>query len=73
MCEVLGISMDWLSDLLHISHRTLQRTADADLLGVSASEELFEIAELVSEGIKVFETFEDFRGWLHSRPYIFKG
>lgn len=72
MCEVLGISMDWLSDLLHISHRTLQRTADVDLLGVSASEQLFEIAELVSEGIKVFETFEDFRGWLHSRPYIFK-
>jgi len=73
ICEVLGISMDRLSDLLHISHRTLQRKADDDLLGVSASEQLFEIAEMVSEGIDVFETLEDFRNWLHSRPYIFKG
>jgi putative toxin-antitoxin system antitoxin component (TIGR02293 family) len=73
ICEVLGISMDRLSDLLHISHRTLQRKADDDLLGVSASEQLFEIAEMVSEGIDVFETLEVFRNWLHSRPYIFKG
>jgi putative toxin-antitoxin system antitoxin component (TIGR02293 family) len=73
ICEVLGISMDRLSDLLHISHRTLQRKSDTDLLGVSASEQLFEIAKLVSEGIRVFETLEDFRNWLHSKPYIFKG
>src|SRR5690554_2079671 len=31
VCEVLDISMDKLSDLLHISHRTLQRKADDDL------------------------------------------
>src|SRR5690606_30330881 len=67
------ISMDRLSDLLHISHRTLQRKADDDLLGVAASERLFEIAEMVSEGINVFETLASFRKWLHSTPYIFKG
>jgi putative toxin-antitoxin system antitoxin component (TIGR02293 family) len=73
VCEVLDISMDRLSDLLHISHRTLQRKADDDLLGVAASEKLFEIAEMVSEGINVFETLASFRKWLHSTPYIFKG
>lgn len=71
ICEVLGISMDKLSDLLHISHRTLQRKADDDLLGVSSTEQLFEIAELVSEGIDVFNTLDNFRSWLHSTPYIF--
>lgn len=71
VCEVLGISMDKLSDLLHISHRTLQRKADEDLLGVSSTEQLFEIADLVSEGIDVFNTLDNFRSWLHSTPYIF--
>lgn len=73
VCEVLDISMDKLSDLLHISHRTLQRKADDDLLAVSITEQLFEIAEVVSEGIKVFDTLENFRSWLHSTPYLFNG
>ena len=70
MCEVLDISMDKLSDLLHISHRTLQRKADDDLLTVSNTEQLFEIAELISEGIDVFDTLPNFQKWLHSKPYI---
>ncbi len=73
VCDVLNISMDRLSDLLHVSHRTLQRKADDDLLTVSNSEQLFEIAEVVSEGIEVFETLDNFRKWLHSTPYIFNG
>ncbi|WP_026450647.1 type II RES/Xre toxin-antitoxin system antitoxin [Aequorivita capsosiphonis] len=73
LCEVLNISMDKLSDLLHVSHRTLQRKADDDLLTVSNSEQLFEIAVVVSEGIDVFETLDNFRKWLHSTPYIFNG
>lgn len=73
VCEVLQISMDRMSDLLHISHRTLQRKADDDLLAVSNTEQLFEIAEVVSEGVKVFNNLENFRKWLHSTPYIFNG
>ena|GEM_PF-277598 len=73
LCEVLGISMERLSDLMHISHRTLQRKADDDLLTVSSTEQLFEIAELVSNGIEVFDTLDNFRKWLHSTPYIFNG
>lgn len=71
LCDVLGISMERLSDLMHISHRTLQRKADDDLLTVSSTEQLFEIADLVSKGIEVFDTLENFRKWLHSTPYIF--
>lgn len=73
VCEVLIISMERLSELLHISHRTLQRKADDDLLTVANTEQLFEIAEVVSEGIKVFDTIENFRKWLHSTPYLFNG
>lgn len=73
ICEVLDVSMDRLSDLLHISHRTLQRKANEDLLPIPITEQLFEIAEVVSEGIEVFGTLENFRRWLHSTPYIFQG
>ena len=71
--EVLNISMDRLSELLHISHRTLQRKENDELLGVSITEQLLEIAEVVSVGIDVFGTLEDFRVWIHSTPYILKG
>jgi putative toxin-antitoxin system antitoxin component (TIGR02293 family) len=73
ICEVLDISMDRLSELLHVSHRTLQRKDDDDLLSVYSTEQLFEIAEVVSEGIEVFDTLDNFRAWLHSTPYIFNG
>ena len=73
VCEVLEVSMDRLSELLHISHRTLQRKSDDDLLGVSTTEQLFQIAEVVSNGIEVFDTLDNFRKWLHSTPYIFNG
>lgn len=73
VCEVLDVSMDRLSELLHTSHRTLQRKSDDDLLGVSTTEQLFQIAEVVSNGIEVFDTLDNFRKWLHSTPYIFNG
>ncbi|MEH6764418.1 MAG: antitoxin Xre/MbcA/ParS toxin-binding domain-containing protein [Aequorivita antarctica] len=73
ICEVLAISMDRLSDLLHVSHRTLQRKADDDLLTVSNTEQIFEIADVVSKGIEVFDTLDNFRNWLHSTPYVFNG
>lgn len=73
LCEVLNISMDKMSQLLHISHRTLQRKEDTDLLSASATEQLLQIAEVVSEGVDVFDTIESFRNWLHSTPYILNG
>lgn len=73
LCEVLQISMEKLSDLLHISHRTLQRKADTDPLTISNSQQLIEIAEVVSEGVKVFNTLDSFRKWVHSTPYVFNG
>ncbi len=73
LSEVLNISMDRLSDLLHISHRTLQRKNDDEFLGVSITEQILEIAQIVSEGIDVFGTIENFRAWVHSTPYILDG
>ncbi len=73
LSEVLGLSMEQFSKLLHVSLRTLQRKDDKELLSVYSTEQLLEIASLVSRGIEVFATLENFKSWLHSSPYILNG
>ena len=58
--------MEHMSDLIHVSHRTLQRKSDTDLLNVYSTEQILEIAQVVSRGIEVLGTLENFTSWLHS-------
>lgn len=64
--KILGISMEAMSNLIHISHRTIQRKSDTDLLNVYSTEQVLEIAEVISRGIEVLGTLEAFTSWLHS-------
>ena len=63
---LLGISMEKMSDLIHISHRTIQRKAPEDLLNVYSTEQILEIAQVVSRGIEVLGSLDNFTSWLHS-------
>lgn len=63
---ILSISMEKMSQLLHISHRTLQRKNDTDLLNVYPTEQILEIADVISKGIEVFGSIDMFTKWLHS-------
>jgi len=65
LSAVLGISMEKMSSLLHVSHRTIQRKGDHELLNVYSSEQILEIASVVSRGIEVLGTIENFTKWLH--------
>jgi len=62
---VLGVSMEKMSSLLHVSHRTIQRKEDHELLNVYSTEQILEIASVISRGIEVLGTIEDFTKWLH--------
>jgi len=62
----LGISMERLSGLLHISHRTLQRKNPSDTLSVHVSEQVLSIAELVRRGEEVLGSESALKQWLHS-------
>ena len=62
---LLGISMEKMSDLIHISHRTIQRKKSDDLLNVYSTEQILEIAEVITKGIEVFNSLEVFTKWLH--------
>lgn len=64
--KILGISMEAMSNLIHVSHRTIQRKSDSDLLNVYSTEQVLEIATVISRGIEVLGTLEAFTSWLHS-------
>lgn len=63
---LLGISMEKMSDLIHVSHRTIQRKNDNDLLNSYSTEQILEIAQVVSRGIIVLGSLDNFTSWLHS-------
>jgi putative toxin-antitoxin system antitoxin component (TIGR02293 family) len=65
LSTILGISMEQMSNLLHVSHRTIQRKSDTDLLNVYSTEQVLEIAQVISRGIDVLGTLEAFIKWLH--------
>lgn len=66
LSKLLGISMERMSDLIHVSHRTIQRKSESDLLNVYSTEQILEIAQVVSRGIEVLGTLDNFTSWLHS-------
>jgi putative toxin-antitoxin system antitoxin component (TIGR02293 family) len=63
---LLSISMEKMSQLLHMSHRTIQRKSDSDLLNVYSTEQVLEIADVISRGIEVLGSLDAFTSWLHS-------
>ncbi len=64
--ELLSVTMEQMSQLIHVSHRTLQRKSSTDLLSVYSSEQVLEIAEVISQGIEVLGSIEAFSKWMHS-------
>lgn len=66
LAKKLNISVERLSALLHISHRTLQRKAPADHLSVHVSEQILAIAEVIRRGLEVIGDDVRFVSWLHS-------
>jgi putative toxin-antitoxin system antitoxin component (TIGR02293 family) len=66
LSSYLGISMDKMSNLLHTSHRNIQRKDDDDLLDTLKSEKVLELAAFAKRGIEVIGSKEAFIQWLHA-------
>ena len=62
----LNLSMRSMSALLNITERTIQRKDDLELLDVSTSEQLLQIAEVYSRGAEVFGSSRNFHDWMGS-------
>lgn len=61
-----GISALEMSDILHITDRTLRRYTEDTVLNPEQSERALEIARLYTRGIEVFESLESFKEWMGS-------
>ncbi len=66
LSNYLGISMDKMSSLMHTSYRNIQRKDDNELLDVYKSEQVIEVAQVVSKGLDIFGSKENMQQWLHS-------
>jgi len=66
LSQNINMSIRSISNILHITERTLQRKKDLDLLNENISEHIIQIAEVYSRGNEVFDTIEDFQVWINS-------
>jgi len=64
--SLLGLTAREMSTLLDISYRTYQRKAEGDNLGLSSTEQLVEIAEVVEHALHIFQSREHVIEWLHT-------
>lgn len=66
LSDYLGVSMEKMSNLLHTSYRNIQRKDDDELLDTYKSEQVLEIAQVVSKGLELFGSKDSLQQWLHS-------
>jgi len=64
--EMMGISLEEMSDILHVSERTLRRYTDTSLLNTKQSERILELTKLYHYGEEVFGNLETFKTWMDS-------
>lgn len=62
----LGITMETMSNLLHSSHRNIQRKDEDELLDTLKTEKVLELATFTQRGIEVIGNQESFAEWVHS-------
>jgi len=64
--SALALSLSELSEVLHITPRTLSRRKRTGRLEVTESDRLFRLARVFAHAVEVFETRERARDWLES-------
>jgi putative toxin-antitoxin system antitoxin component (TIGR02293 family) len=73
MAKNISITQQELSDIMHISERTLQRYEDADVIKTEYSEKAIALARLYDRGVEVFGSIDKFKIWIRTPSVIFKG
>jgi putative toxin-antitoxin system antitoxin component (TIGR02293 family) len=66
LSSYLGITMDKMSNLIHTSHRNIQRKDEDELLDSLKTEKVLELAAFVKRGMDVTGSKESFIEWLHT-------
>ena len=67
----INTSMRAMSEILHVTERTLQRKNDLDLLSENISEHVIQIAEVYMRGNQVFNDSDAFEAWMNASSKAF--
>jgi putative toxin-antitoxin system antitoxin component (TIGR02293 family) len=62
----LGITLEKMSAILHISSRTFQRMKESEPLDIYTSEQTIEMARVLERACRVFESEQEARSWLNA-------
>ncbi|HEY4327937.1 MAG TPA: antitoxin Xre/MbcA/ParS toxin-binding domain-containing protein [Mucilaginibacter sp.] len=69
----ISLNIQELSDILHISERTLQRYDDDAIIKTEYAEKAIELARLYTRGEEVFGSMDKFKLWVKAPSVIFNG
>jgi putative toxin-antitoxin system antitoxin component (TIGR02293 family) len=73
LAKKISLTLQELSDIMHISERTLQRYEDDAIVKTEYSEKAIELARLYTRGQDVFGSLERFKMWMKTPSHTFEG
>lgn len=72
LAKKLYLTIEEISDILHISERTLQRYEPSTLVKTEHADRAIELAKLYERGASVLGSYEAFNRWLRHTNYALK-
>lgn len=72
LAKKIAITLQELSDIMHISERTLQRYDDDAIIKTEYAEKAIELARLYSRGQEVFGSMDKFQRWMKTPGHVFR-
>jgi len=73
MAKKISLTLQELSNVMHISERTLQRYDDDEVVKTEYAEKAINLARLYTRGEEVFGSLEKFKTWMRTPLYVFHG
>ncbi len=73
LAKKISLNLQELTNILHISERTLQRYDDDALIKSEYAEKAVELARLYTRGQEVFGSEDKFKLWMKAPSLIFNG
>lgn len=73
LAKKISLNIQELSNILHISERTLQRYDDDAIIKTEYAEKAVELARLYTRGDEVFGSMDKFKLWVKAPSIVFNG
>ncbi|MDB5139171.1 MAG: hypothetical protein JWR12_1087 [Mucilaginibacter sp.] len=73
LAKKISLNIQELSNILHISERTLQRYDDDAIIKTEYAEKAVELARLYARGEEVFGSMDKFKLWVKAPSIVFNG